>query len=112
MGTNGVRRRFGVRCYPKIKDPSEFRTILITSIRSLFGELECHSFGLNIIPQQKPNDHDDGGNANNGVDDNNYQFVVECYDKSMSAIRASLTMITTPSYLQSKIYRFDVVQVV
>ena len=104
MGTYGVRRRFGVRCYPKIKDPSEFRTILITSIRSLFGELECHSFGLNIIPQQKPNDH--------GVDDNNYQFVVECYDKSMSAIRASLTMITTPSYLQSKIYRFDVVQVV
>ena len=103
MGTYGVRRRFGVRCYPKIKDPSEFRTILITSIRSLFGELECHSFGLNIIPQQ---------NANNGVDDNNYQFVVECYDKSMSAIRASLTMITTPSYLQSKIYRFDVVQVV
>ena len=103
MGTYGVRHRFGVRCYPKIKDPSEFRTILITSIRSLFGELECHSFGLNIIPQQKPND---------GVDDNNYQFVVECYDKSMSAIRASLTMITTPSYLQSKIYRFDVVQVV
>ena len=103
MGTYGVRHRFGVRCYPKIKDPSEFRTILITSIRSLFGELECHSFGLNIIPQQKPNDR---------VDDNNYQFVVECYDKSMSAIRASLTMITTPSYLQSKIYRFDVVQVV
>ena len=103
MGTYGVRRRFGVRCYPKIKDPSEFRTILITSIRSLFGELECHSFGLNIIPQQKPND---------GVDDNNYQFIVEFYDKSMSAIRASLTMITTPSYLQSKIYRFDVVQVV
>lgn len=97
MGTYGVRRRFGVRCYPKIKDPSEFRTILITSIRSLFGELECHSFGLNIIPQQKPNDH---------------EFIVEFYDKSMSAIRASLTMITTPSYLQSKIYRFDVVQVV
>ncbi|OEU10004.1 hypothetical protein FRACYDRAFT_194423 [Fragilariopsis cylindrus CCMP1102] len=96
--------RLGVRCSPVITDPSEFSTILLLSIRSLFGELESHSIGLNIS-----NDSSNSNNSNNN--NNDYHFLVECHNKSIDAIRASLTMVTTPSYLQSKIYRFDIINV-
>jgi hypothetical protein len=120
--------RLGVRCSPVITDPSEFSTILLLSIRSLFGELESHSIGLNILKNissaSNTTEHDDDNNTqeqqqqdntnnnnNNNNDNNNYQFIVECPNKSIDAIRASLTMVTTPSYLQSKIYRFDIINV-
>ncbi|MGK3740712.1 MAG: hypothetical protein ACI90V_007562 [Bacillariaceae sp.] len=122
--------RLGVRCSPVITDPSEFSTILLLSIRSLFGELESHSIGLNILKNissaSNTTEHDDdnntqeqqqqdntntNSNSNSNNDNNNYQFIVECPNKSIDAIRASLTMVTTPSYLQSKIYRFDIINV-
>ena len=124
--------RLGVRCSPVITDPSEFSTILLLSIRSLFGELESHSIGLNISSssnntddnnstQEEEQDNNnnnnknsssnDNSNSNNSNNSNNYHFLVECHNKSIDAIRASLTMVTTPSYLQSKIYRFDIINV-
>ena len=117
--------RLGVRCSPVITDPSEFSTILLLSIRSLFGELESHSIGLNISSssnntddnnstQEEEQDNNNNNNKNSSSNDNsnnNYHFLVECHNKSIDAIRASLTMVTTPSYLQSKIYRFDIINV-
>ena len=123
--------RLGVRCSPVITDPSEFSTILLLSIRSLFGELESHSIGLNISSSSNNTDdnnstqeeeQDNNNNKNSNSNDNsssndsndnnnNYHFLVECHNKSIDAIRASLTMVTTPSYLQSKIYRFDIINV-
>jgi hypothetical protein len=117
--------RLGVRCSPVITDPSEFSTILLLSIRSLFGELESHSIGLNISSssnntdnnntQEEEQDNNNNKNSNSNDNSNNsnnkYHFLVECHNKSIDAIRASLTMVTTPSYLQSKIYRFDIINV-
>ena len=117
--------RLGVRCSPVITDPSEFSTILLLSIRSLFGELESHSIGLNISSssnntdnnntqeeeQDNNNNKNSNSNDNSNNSNNNYHFLVECHNKSIDAIRASLTMVTTPSYLQSKIYRFDIINV-
>jgi predicted alpha/beta superfamily hydrolase len=114
--------RLGVRCSPVITDPSEFSTILLLSIRSLFGELESHSIGLNISSSSNNTDNSntqeeeqqhqqqDNNNKNNN-NNNNYHFRVECHNKSIDTIRASLTMVTAPSYLQSKIYRFDIINV-
>jgi len=84
-----------VRSSPVIRDPSEFLTILVSSLRSLFGELEYHSAGVKI-------------SRVTGVDDGDYHFTLECSKQSTDAIRASLTMVTTPSYLEPSIYRFDV----
>lgn len=88
--------RFGIRCLPSIQDPSEFTTILVSSLRSLFGEMECYSANVKV---SKVAD----------IRDDDYQFVVECDKQSKNAIRASLTMITTPKYLESNVYRFDAI---
>mmetsp|Transcript_17572 Transcript_17572/g.38404 ORF Transcript_17572/g.38404 Transcript_17572/m.38404 type:complete len:117 (-) Transcript_17572:1066-1416(-) len=87
--------RLGIRCSPLIQDPSEFITIFVSSVRSLFGELESHSAGVKVsrVPDTQ---------------DGEYHFILECNKQSTNAIRASLTMITTPSYLEPSIYRFDV----
>lgn len=94
LGSNA--HRFGVRCSPLIQDPSEFTTILISSLRSLFGEMECYSTKIKVsrVPDTQ---------------DENYEFILECDKQSMNAVRASLTMVTTPTYLVSNIYRFDTV---
>ena len=87
----------GVRCFPSmsVTSTSEFNSILISSIRALFGELESHSFGLKVTIADTQRE--------------DFQFVVECQKKSTDAIRASLTMVTPPTFLQSSIYRFDAV---
>jgi RNase P/RNase MRP subunit POP5 len=88
-----------VQTDPKIKDPRELNTILVSSIRSLFGEFEHHSSGMKVVQ----NDDD-----SETTDDS---FIIECPPESLSAIRSALTMVTPPLYLDSKIFRFDVVEV-
>lgn len=88
--------RFGIRCLPLIQDPSEFTTILVSSLRSLFGEMECYSANIKISHVASAQNED-------------YQFIVECDGQSRDAIRASLTMVTTPTYLASNVYRFDAI---
>mmetsp|Transcript_24393 Transcript_24393/g.39874 ORF Transcript_24393/g.39874 Transcript_24393/m.39874 type:complete len:128 (+) Transcript_24393:393-776(+) len=86
--------RLGVRCTPNIQDPAELTTILLSSLRSLFGELESHSFGMDV---KHPS----------AAQKQKFDFVVECHKSSACAIQASLTMMTTPSYLESTVFRFD-----
>mmetsp|Transcript_85506 Transcript_85506/g.173463 ORF Transcript_85506/g.173463 Transcript_85506/m.173463 type:complete len:107 (+) Transcript_85506:148-468(+) len=101
-GKNGRRNsltcRLGIRCSPLIQDPSEFTTILLSSTRSLFGELECHTSNVEIskVPDALNRD---------------YQFILECDKESVNAIQASLTMATPPPYLLSTTYRFDTIMI-
>ena len=88
--------RFGIRCSPLIQDPKEFNTILVSSLRSLFGEIECYSANINLSTVDNTEKKD-------------YQFIIECDSQSASAIRASLTFATGPSYLARNIYRFDTI---
>lgn len=78
---------------PTIQDPRELQTIMISSIRALFGDLEHYSYDLEI---KKAAPEDD------------FSFVVECPSDSVGAVRSALSMVTPPPYLDSNIYRFDV----
>lgn len=94
--------RITVRCSPEISDPSEMHTILVSSIRSLFGELESHSFGMEVkaLPAL------DSDNNKSPLD----HFTIDCKEDSVDAIRASLTMATTNQFGRKTVYRFDIVE--
>lgn len=89
---------------PKIQDPREFNTILISSIRALYGDMEHYTYELSI-ERKPPSDFvvDD--------DDDDGTFLLSCPVESEPSIRAALCMVTTPPFLSSTIYRFDVLEV-
>lgn len=82
-----------VQSEPKLDDARELETILVTSLRALFGEWEHHSCRIKVTR------------------DGETMFRVECLQTSVAAVRAALTMVTPPAYLDSTLFRFDVVQV-
>jgi RNase P/RNase MRP subunit POP5 len=84
-----------VEATPQVKDPRELFTILTSSLRSLFGDLEPHSCRLTV----------------DRADDSQTALVVKCPTESVAAVRASLTMVTPPPYLSATLYRFDVLKV-
>jgi hypothetical protein len=101
--------RILVGCTPVIRDPSEMYTIVVSSIRSLFGELESHSFGMEVkasssslSTEMEYSDNDDKSSS--------YHFIIECDEQSVDAIRASLTMATTNQFGSNTVYRFDVIE--
>ena len=83
-----------IQCEPDIEDPREFQTILTSSLKSLWGDLEPHSCSLQVYKKNK-----------------NKQLIVRCLKESVDQVRAALTLVTPPPYLDSNIYRFDVVEV-
>ena len=60
--------------------------------------MECYSANVEI-------------SSVNDAEEKDYQFIIECEEQSKNAIRASLTMVTTPTYLESNVYRFDTVSI-
>jgi hypothetical protein len=90
-----------VRTCPQVNDPREMQTILTCSLRSLWGDLEPHSWGMRV--EQTGPDHCEVGNSNLSL------LVVKCRPESEEAIRAALTWATLPPYMQDTLYRFDVV---
>lgn len=86
-----------VRTEPVITDPREMHTILLFSLRDLWGSLEPHSCQLSVASAE-----DQEGNT---------LMKVTCRTDSSAAVRAALTLVTPPPYLESTIYRFDVVNV-
>lgn len=84
-----------IEATPQVKDPRELATILTSSLRSLFGDLEPHSCRLTV----------------DRADDSQTALVVKCPTDSVAAVRASLTMVTPPPYLSATLYRFDVLKV-
>ena len=111
-----------VQTAPKINDPRELETILISSIRSLFGELEHHSCGISVVPYSENDDnlpnHVEETSLKTSIDRNDSSsssssmFIIHCHSDSLGAIRSALTMVTPPPYLSSKLFRFDVVRVI
>ena len=94
-GSSNRKAALTVRTTPPIDDPRELVTILTFSLRHLFGELEGYSSTLQI---------------RRAVSD--ATFVVECpSDDSVDDVRAALTMVTPPPYLDEITYQFDVVNV-
>lgn len=82
---------FLVQSEPKVEDPREMKTILIFSLRSLWGDLEPHSYSVTV---KKEGD----------------LMRITCASESLDAVRSAITMVTPPPYLETTIYRFDVVE--
>ena len=84
-------------------------TILLFSLRGLWGDLESHSFGTEVSAL------DDGVDCCGGtvVDKDSSLLVVECPHASTNFVRAALTMPTPPPYVDEStaVYRFDVVEI-
>lgn len=105
-----------VRCSPKVTDPREMMTIIGTSLRSLWGDLEQYSFKLRV---EVDNNDDDTNNNNN---DSFSILQVKCPSRSSAeAVRAALTFVTLPPYMMEEsssstkttiYYRFDVIDVI
>lgn len=77
---------------PHVDDPKELQTILLFSLKSLWGDLEPHSCMLQ-------------------VEKKGTVLVVRCPSESVAAVRAALTLVTPPPYLESTLYRFDVAEI-
>lgn len=98
------RTRLLIRCTPKVEDPRELKTIVVSSLRDLWGDLETHSYGCLV-------------ETANGISDDNpptesNSLSIICNRESLQAVRAALTLATLPPYLEiSGPYRFDVVDI-
>jgi hypothetical protein len=117
MTTSPSSLAVGVRCTPKIQDSGEMMSILISSLRSLFGELEPYSYDIKVEQQQQQQQqlHCDTNNKSDEDANNDfilrYDFIITCRpnkNNTVHAIRSALTMATTPSYFEpTNVYRFD-----
>jgi RNase P/RNase MRP subunit POP5 len=86
-----------LRANPPIEDPKEVHTILLFSLRKLWGELENHS--RNVVSfERHPYGHPG-------------EFVLLCTQSSLAEIRAALVLVTPPSYLADQLYTIDVISV-
>jgi RNase P/RNase MRP subunit POP5 len=83
-----------VQSEPRIDDPRELWTILQTSLKALFGDMEPHSYDLSVTKE-----------------DNSNLLLVNCRNESVAAVRAALTMATPPPYLESTVYCLDVISI-
>lgn len=82
-----------MRSEPALDDARELETIVVTSLRALFGEWEPHSCQIKVKRTDLA------------------QYHVECPESSLGAVRCALAMVSPPAYLASPIYRFDVIQI-
>ena len=80
-----------VQSTPRITDPKELHTIVLCSLESLFGKLQSHSIGLKVTV--------DGSD-----------LFVQCRTESTKQVRAALTMVTPPPYLEDTVYCIDVLE--
>lgn len=83
-----------VRTSPVVKDPRELQTILIVSLRSLYGELEPHSCVTSVLEIR-------GDKA-----------LIRCPTGSTASVRAALTLCTLPHYMHHNTMQFDVLEII
>ena len=95
--------RLWVRTFPRIDDPAEMTTILLFSLRGLWGDLEPYSSA--VVVKKAPDHHGLSLGKNTGL------LIVECPLTQVQAVRAALTLVTPPPYLAETIFQFDVVDV-
>jgi len=92
-----------VRTSPRIDDAAEMKTILLFSLRSLWGELEPYSCEVTI--KNAPAGHCLSVGKSKAL------LVVECPTTSVNNVRAALTLVSTPPYLEDTTYQFDVLDI-
>lgn len=102
-----------VRCTsPVLHDPKELHTVLVFSLRHLFGDFESHSYGMIV---ETYNNEDDAANiklaSNTSSSDSTNYLVIRCCTESVPAVRASLTIVTPPPYLEDALYQLDVINI-
>jgi hypothetical protein len=103
-----------VRSAPRIDDPRELQTILLTSLRALWGDLETYSHGVEVSRTTFNLDDCGDGESNSGsrsADGIDHLLYVKCPVESVPAVRAALTMVTPPPYMEDAVYCLDVVRV-
>ena len=102
-----------VRCVaPVLRDPKELHTLVLFSLRHLFGDFETHSYGM--IIETCNNEEEvtkDKHTMEMLTDDEINYFSIRCFTESVPAIRASLTIVTPPPFLEDTIYQIDVIQI-
>lgn len=82
-----------IQSNPIISDPRELQTILLFSLKSLFGECEPHGCQVSVLETR-------GSFA-----------ILLCPNRDIDYVRAALTMCSPPAYLHPTIYHFDCVQI-
>jgi len=93
-----------VRTLPRIDDVGEMKTILLFSLRSLWGDLEPYS--CDIVVRKAPQDHPlNAEHSKSGV------LIVECPSTSSKQVRAALTLVSPPPYLEDTLFQFDVIDI-
>ena len=89
-----TRSQIILQSTPQIQDPKEVHSILVTSLRALFGDFENHSCHLTVSKVSEDGSHK-----------------VECRNDSVRFVRAALSMTYEPSYMTEKVYQLDVVNI-
>lgn len=87
-----------VRTSPVITDPAEMKTILLFSLRSLWGDLE--PFSSDVVVRHPVN-----AEKKIGI------LIVECPSITVNQVRAALTLSSPPPYMEDIFFQFDVVDV-
>uniref|UniRef100_A0A7R9ZJR2 Uncharacterized protein n=1 Tax=Craspedostauros australis TaxID=1486917 RepID=A0A7R9ZJR2_9STRA len=80
-----------IRTTPQLSDPREVDTILTSSLRALFGDLEPYSCQMQVRSIEAG--------------------CFEIRSDAPSHVRAAATMITAPPYMEDALFRFDVMSV-
>lgn len=88
-----------IRTSPNVNDPKELSTILLLSLKDLWGEFESHSHNIRVYFDSS------------GKNKEKSTFVVECASDSVESVRAALTWPTLPAYMDESIYRFDTISI-
>mmetsp|Transcript_18884 Transcript_18884/g.28303 ORF Transcript_18884/g.28303 Transcript_18884/m.28303 type:complete len:133 (-) Transcript_18884:372-770(-) len=112
---------------PAIHDPKELNAIIISSLRSMFGECQSYGVGTTVLkcrPCSSKREQDitiseSSGSSSaaaaagsGGGGSSSYEAIVECPSQSLPYLRAALTLPFPPSYLREIMYRFDFVKIV
>jgi hypothetical protein len=114
---------------PSLHDPKELHTMILFTIRQLYGDFESYSYDMTVelydpsSSQQQTQpihqvwiDHNAQRPAaidkDDATDTSSNYFLVFCRTESSSAIRASLTLLSPPPYMEEDtLYQLDVLHV-
>jgi|Transcript_17473 hypothetical protein len=98
-----------IRAVPAIHDPREFETIVLHSLRSMYGEVSCSMpHGLHVLQCNKQTLETNGGDYSRSSD-----ILICCRQSYLDVLRAALTFPSIPPHLKDTVslYRFDVIAV-
>mmetsp|Transcript_10280 Transcript_10280/g.13013 ORF Transcript_10280/g.13013 Transcript_10280/m.13013 type:complete len:116 (+) Transcript_10280:82-429(+) len=99
---------------PPIYDTRELQTLLLYSLRSLFGDCQSYSEGMNVlqcrrrtseVPRTNTSTHSRDGNS-----DSESEAIIQFPTNILKYIRAACSCVSPPPFLDDTIYRIDFVK--